>query len=184
MASDASKQGKFGSLGAIFLFIFFLCMWGLGLQKESPKIANRRFVAIRANLLKRNENRGFSANRCARIDWRESPRFALRIASPSKFKMRVRTCKASEKKMLRDMGSKSLNLTHPAARETGAKTVSPKMRCGEVSLGDGETTTKIEFALLRGGGGGKLGGVKEENSPKTLFFFYIFGKGMRRSTFQ
>ena len=36
MASDASKQGKFGSLGAIFLFIFLPCMLGLGLQKESP----------------------------------------------------------------------------------------------------------------------------------------------------
>ena len=36
MTPNASKQGKFGSLGAIFLFIFLPCMWGLGLQKESP----------------------------------------------------------------------------------------------------------------------------------------------------
>ena len=36
MTQYASKQGKFGSLGAIFLFIFSPCMWGLGLQNESP----------------------------------------------------------------------------------------------------------------------------------------------------
>ena len=35
MTPNASKQGKFGSLGAIFLFIFLPCMWGLGFQKES-----------------------------------------------------------------------------------------------------------------------------------------------------
>ena len=35
MTQFASKQGKFGSLGAIFLFIFFPCMWGLGLQNKS-----------------------------------------------------------------------------------------------------------------------------------------------------
>ena len=34
---NASKQGKFGSLGAIFLFIFLPCMWGLGSQEESPE---------------------------------------------------------------------------------------------------------------------------------------------------
>ena len=38
MAPNASKQGKFDSLGAIFLFIFLPCMWGLGLQKESPNL--------------------------------------------------------------------------------------------------------------------------------------------------
>ena len=36
LTPNASKQGKFSSLGAIFLFIFLPCMWGLGLQKESP----------------------------------------------------------------------------------------------------------------------------------------------------
>ena len=36
MTQYASKQGKFGSLGAIFLFIFLPCMWGLGSQNESP----------------------------------------------------------------------------------------------------------------------------------------------------
>ena len=36
MTPNALEQGKFGSLGAIFLFIFLPCMWGLGLQKESP----------------------------------------------------------------------------------------------------------------------------------------------------
>ena len=36
MTPNASKQSKFGSWGAIFLFIFLPCMWGLGLQKESP----------------------------------------------------------------------------------------------------------------------------------------------------
>ena len=35
MTPNALKQGKFGSLGAIFLFTFLPCMWGLGLQKES-----------------------------------------------------------------------------------------------------------------------------------------------------
>ena len=35
MTPNALKQGKFGSLGAIFLFIFLPCVWGLGLQKES-----------------------------------------------------------------------------------------------------------------------------------------------------
>ena len=34
MIPNASKQGKFGSLGAIFLFIFLPCVWGLGLQKN------------------------------------------------------------------------------------------------------------------------------------------------------
>ena len=43
------------------------------------KIANRRFEAIRASRLKRHENMGFFA----RIDSRESIRFALRIAGPS-----------------------------------------------------------------------------------------------------
>ena len=37
---NASKKGKFGSLGAIFLFIFLPCMWGLGSQKESPLIVS------------------------------------------------------------------------------------------------------------------------------------------------
>ena len=36
MTPNASKQGKFGSLGAMFLFIFLPCMWELGFQKESP----------------------------------------------------------------------------------------------------------------------------------------------------
>ena len=36
MTPHASKQGKFGSLGAVFLFIFLPCVWGLGFQKESP----------------------------------------------------------------------------------------------------------------------------------------------------
>ena len=35
MTPNASKQGNFGSLGAIFLFIFLPCMWGLGFQRES-----------------------------------------------------------------------------------------------------------------------------------------------------
>ena len=35
---NASKQGKFGSLGDIFLFMFLPCMWGLGSQEESPKM--------------------------------------------------------------------------------------------------------------------------------------------------
>ena len=39
MTPNALKQGKFDSLGAIFLFIFLPCMWGLGLQKESPLIS-------------------------------------------------------------------------------------------------------------------------------------------------
>ena len=30
------KQGKFGTLGAMFLFIFLPCMWGLGLRKTRP----------------------------------------------------------------------------------------------------------------------------------------------------
>ena len=41
MTPNASKQGKFGSLGAIFLFIFLPCMWGLGLQKESPILSGK-----------------------------------------------------------------------------------------------------------------------------------------------
>ena len=40
MTPNASKQGKFGSLGAICLFIFLPCMWGLGLQKNSPNITD------------------------------------------------------------------------------------------------------------------------------------------------
>ena len=38
MTPNASKQGKFGSLGTIYLFIFLSCMWGLGSQKESPNL--------------------------------------------------------------------------------------------------------------------------------------------------
>ena len=38
MTPNASKQGKFGSLGAIFLFIFSrFCMWGWGFKKN-PRI--------------------------------------------------------------------------------------------------------------------------------------------------
>ena len=37
--------------------------------------------------LARYENRGFSANRCMRIDSRESPRFALQKAGPSKSRL-------------------------------------------------------------------------------------------------
>ena len=48
------------------------------------KIANRRFEAIRANRSHVMKIGFFSANRFARIDSRESPRFALRIARPSK----------------------------------------------------------------------------------------------------
>ena len=51
------------------------------------QIANRRSEAIRAKSLARYQNRVFffcSANRFARIDSRESPRFALRIAGPAK----------------------------------------------------------------------------------------------------
>ena len=33
---NASKQGNFDSFAAIFLFMFSLCMWGLGSQKDSP----------------------------------------------------------------------------------------------------------------------------------------------------
>ena len=42
MTPNASKQGKSGSLGVIFLFIFLSCMWGLGFQKESPFSGPRR----------------------------------------------------------------------------------------------------------------------------------------------
>ena len=48
------------------------------------QVANRRFEAIRVNLLKRYENRVFPANRFTRIDSCESPRFALRITGPSR----------------------------------------------------------------------------------------------------
>ena len=41
-----------------------------------------------------------------------------------------------------------------------------------MQLRDGETTIKIEFALLRAGG---LGG-REENPKKTLLFFFSRGK--------
>ena len=36
MAENAAKQGKLDSFAAIFLFIFLPCMWGLGLQNDSP----------------------------------------------------------------------------------------------------------------------------------------------------
>ena len=44
MSQYASKQGKFGSLEATFLFIFLPCMWGLGLQNESPSLEMRVFL--------------------------------------------------------------------------------------------------------------------------------------------
>ena len=37
MTQNASKQGKLDSFGAMFLFIFLPCMWGLGSQNDSPK---------------------------------------------------------------------------------------------------------------------------------------------------
>ena len=40
MAPNASKQGKLDSFAAIYLFIFLPCMWGLGLQNDSPKITS------------------------------------------------------------------------------------------------------------------------------------------------
>ena len=36
MTPNASKQGNLDSFGAIFLFIFLPCMWGLGFQNDSP----------------------------------------------------------------------------------------------------------------------------------------------------
>ena len=42
MTPNASKQGKFGSLGAVFLFIFLPCVWGLGFQKESRDFRDSR----------------------------------------------------------------------------------------------------------------------------------------------
>ena len=54
VAPNASKQGDFGSLVAIFLFIILPCMRGLGLRKESPmtriaigtfRIAHHKFIA-------------------------------------------------------------------------------------------------------------------------------------------
>ena len=36
MTPNASKQGKLASFGAIFLFIFLPCMWGLGLRTRRP----------------------------------------------------------------------------------------------------------------------------------------------------
>ena len=61
---------------------FFCELSGFG----GLKIANRRFAAIRANRshVMKIVFWGFSANRFERIDSRESPRFALRIAGPSK----------------------------------------------------------------------------------------------------
>ena len=56
----------------------FFCESHFGGQK----IANRRFEAIRANRSNVMKMGGFSAN----FDSRESPRFALRIARPSKFR--------------------------------------------------------------------------------------------------
>ena len=52
---------------------------------ERLKIANRRFEAIRANRSHIMKIGGF-----LRIDSRESPRFGLRIAGPSKFKKNPR----------------------------------------------------------------------------------------------
>ena len=46
MTPSAVKQGKFGSLGAMFLFIFLPCMWGLGSQKELP-FPHRKFRKFR-----------------------------------------------------------------------------------------------------------------------------------------
>ena len=47
MTPNASKQGKFGSLGAIFLFICLPCMWGLGPNHpvgvaKFPNLCDRR----------------------------------------------------------------------------------------------------------------------------------------------
>ena len=47
MTQNASKQGSFGSLGAIRLFIFLPCTWGLGLQEEFPLIRTRFGPEIR-----------------------------------------------------------------------------------------------------------------------------------------
>ena len=43
MTPNASKQGKLDSFGAIFLFIFLPCMWGLGSQNDSPITSKKVF---------------------------------------------------------------------------------------------------------------------------------------------
>ena len=40
------NRAKFGSLGAILLFMFLPCVWGLGLQKESPTTDTRFYFGI------------------------------------------------------------------------------------------------------------------------------------------
>ena len=42
MTPKASKQGQLDSLGAIFLFIFLPCMWGLGFRNDSPNYMTRK----------------------------------------------------------------------------------------------------------------------------------------------
>ena len=54
--------------------------------------ANRRFCGDSRESLARYEDRGFYANRFARIDSRESPRFALRIAGSSKLETMCSSC--------------------------------------------------------------------------------------------
>ena len=46
MAQNASKQGKLDNFAAIFLFIFLPCMWGLGLQNDSPFQERKRHINI------------------------------------------------------------------------------------------------------------------------------------------
>ena len=54
MTPNALKQGKFGSLGAIFLFICLPCMWGLGLQKNNPhRWAKMRVLKTNKRISKR-----------------------------------------------------------------------------------------------------------------------------------
>ena len=47
MTSNALKQGKFGSLGVIFLFIFFLVCGGWGCKKNPQKCLNEGNFMLR-----------------------------------------------------------------------------------------------------------------------------------------
>ena len=67
-----SKQGKVSSLGAMFLFMFFLpCVWGLGFQKDSPLASNTPHIGTGPSEMSRSEMAQIGRTNVWKFHWGE-----------------------------------------------------------------------------------------------------------------